>query len=82
MLFRRSNSTYVLFRDNLPKSSVDISINVLTHCCRQLFGVWIIRKVKFCPDDKMYDPLINAVWPIVVQDLDVPCGETMRLGSR
>jgi hypothetical protein len=38
-------------------------------CRKPCFGV--VVELEFSPDDEVFDPGVDAVWPVVVQNLDV-----------
>ena len=66
-------TTYILGRDPRPKRLVDILVDLGPHLRGQI-SVWILFvhvEREFCPDAEMHDALVDAVGPVVVDDLDV-----------
>ena len=55
----------------MAESLLHILINLLSSLRRQVIRRWIILEVELGPNNEMNNLLIDTIWPIIVQDLDV-----------
>ena len=62
---------HVLSRDARAKRSFDKVLDLPLHLRSRVTRIRVILDGEFDPDYQMNDILINAVWPVVVEDLVV-----------
>ena len=62
---------YVLRDDPLAKGLIDITINLPPRHVSEIVRCGIVFKIELGPYNKVHNLLVDAVRPVVVEDLDV-----------
>lgn len=63
--------THVLSGHTPPKGLPHEVANLFPCLRCQIICSWVVFEIEFCPDDEVNDLRINAVGPVIVEDLDV-----------
>lgn len=63
----------VLYWYSRAKGLDHVPSNILSRFFRQVARDWVIVKFKLDPDDKVNDPRINPIGPVIIKDLDIIC---------
>ena len=64
----------MVWRYSFAESLVDKVLNHLPTSGGQISIKWVFLDVELRPNDQMMDILLNAIGPIVADDLDIGCG--------
>ena len=63
--------THVLWGEPLAKGRLDVLIDLPSCHVGQIIYGGVVFEIKLGPYDKVHDILVNTIWPVIVEDLDV-----------
>lgn len=62
---------HVVLTASFDKRFVHVVVDFFASFRSQVTSGWIIDKIKLRPDDDMDNSLVNAIWPVIKQNLVV-----------
>ena len=65
------SASYFLGWDFSAEHLVHKPVNLCSHLRRQIIRCGVIFQVKFRPDNQVYYFLVDTVWPVIIDDLEV-----------